>query len=66
VAQRQRAEFALLVRRAVADRAVTEPELRKLELARELIDILEPEAEETIHAIVADAESFFGTPVVEK
>jgi hypothetical protein len=66
VAQRQRAEFALQVRRAVADRAVTEPELRKLELAHALIGIPEPEAEGTLHAIVAEARSFFGTPVVKR
>ena len=65
VAQRQRAEFALLVRRAVADRAVTEAEHRKLELARQLLGIPEPDAEQLLHAIVADAESFFGTPVTE-
>ena len=65
VAQRQRAEFALLVRRAVADRAVTEAEHRKLDLARELIGIPEPEAETILHSIVAEAESFYGKPVVE-
>src|SRR5260221_694878 len=36
-------EFILLIRRAVADRRVTEPEHRTLELARQLIGI--PEAE---------------------
>jgi hypothetical protein len=66
VAQRERAEFALLVRRAVADRAVTEAELRKLELARKLIGMPEPEAEKALHAIVAEAESFFSAPVVKK
>jgi hypothetical protein len=66
VAQRQRAEFALLVRRAVADRTVTEAELPKLELARELIGIPEPEAERVLHAIVAEAESFFRAPVVAR
>jgi hypothetical protein len=66
VAQRLRAECALLVRRAVADRAVTEAELRKLELARELIGIPEPEAEGTLHAIVVEAESFFRAPVVKR
>jgi hypothetical protein len=65
MAHRQRSEFSLLVRRAVADRAVTEAEHRKLELARELLGIPEPEAERTLHAIVAEAESFFGTPAAE-
>jgi hypothetical protein len=66
VAQRQRAEFALLVRRAVADQAVTEAEHRKLELARELIGIPEGEAELVLHSIVSEAETFFGKPVVEE
>src|SRR4051794_12027029 len=34
VAQCQREEFLMLIRRAVSDRVVTEPEHRKLELAR--------------------------------
>lgn len=65
LARRQGAEFALLVRRAVADRAVTEAEHRKLDLARELIGIPEPEAEAVLRAIVGEAESIFGKPVVE-
>ena len=38
-------EFQLLVRRAVSDRAFTEEEHRKLDLARDLIGIPEAEAE---------------------
>ncbi|SIO25420.1 hypothetical protein SAMN05444166_3268 [Singulisphaera sp. GP187] len=63
VAQAQREEFLLLVRRIVADRVVTESEHRKLDLARELLGVPEAEAEATLHAIVAEAESFFGKPV---
>lgn len=61
----QREEFLLLVRRAVCDRVVTEAEHRKLDLARELIGMPEPEAEATLLLIVAEAESFFGKPVRE-
>jgi len=63
VAQSQREEFLLLVRRAVSDRVVTGPEHQKLDLARELIGMPEAEAEEALHAIVSEAESFFGKPV---
>lgn len=58
-----REEFLLLIRQAVADRVVTEDEHRKLDLARELIGIPDDEAEADLHAIVAEAESFFGKPV---
>ena len=63
VAQCQREEFLLLVRRAVSDRVVTPQEHRKLDLARELIGMPEAEAEEALHAIVSEAESFFGKPI---
>jgi hypothetical protein len=58
-----RDEFSLLVRRVVADRVVTESEHRKLDLARDLLGIPEAEAEEILHAVVADAEQFFGGTV---
>ncbi len=61
--QCQREEFLLLVRRAVSDRVVTAQEHRKLDLARELIGLPEAEAVEALHAIVSEAESFFGKPV---
>ncbi|MHC5541662.1 hypothetical protein ACYOEI_25860 [Singulisphaera rosea] len=61
----QREEFLLLIRQAVADRVVTEDEHRKLDLARELIGIPEDEAQASLNAIVAEAESFFGKPVKE-
>jgi hypothetical protein len=63
VAQCGRDEFALLVRRAVADRVVTEAEHRKLDLARDLIGIPDAEAETILVAIVAEAETFFGGAV---
>jgi hypothetical protein len=63
VEQCQREEFALLVRRAVSDRHVTLAEHSKLELARSLIGIPEAEAEETLHAIVAEAREFFHKPI---
>ena len=46
-----------------ADRHVTEEEHRKLDLARDLIGIPEAEAIAMLHAIVAEAEAFFGEPV---
>lgn len=56
-------EFLLLIRRAVSDRRFTETEHHKLALARDLIGIPEAEAEAALHAIVAEAESFFGKSV---
>lgn len=58
-------EFLLLVRRAVADRVVTESEHRKLDLARRLVGLSEEEAEAALLRVVAEAESFFGAPVRE-
>jgi hypothetical protein len=58
-------EFRMLIRQAVADRHVTEAEHRKLDLARDLIGLSEAEAETILHAIVAEAEAFFGKPVEE-
>jgi hypothetical protein len=63
VAQCARDEFAFLVRRAVADRVVTEAEHRKLDLARDLLAIPDSEAETILNAIVLEAESFFGGAV---
>jgi hypothetical protein len=63
VAQRQRAEFTWLVRRAVADRVITEPEHRKLDLARELIGISNDEAEAVLSRVVSEVQSFFGKTV---
>jgi hypothetical protein len=63
VAQCGRDEFALLVRKAVADQVVTEAEHRKLDLARDLLAIPDAEAETILQAIVAEAESFFGGTV---
>ena len=58
-------EFQMMVRRAVSDGHFTEAEHRKLDLARDLIGIPEAEAEAILHAIVAEAEAFFGKPVEE-
>jgi hypothetical protein len=63
IAQHQREEFVFLIRRAVSHRVVSEDDHKKLELARKLIGIPEAEAEETLHAIVAEAEAIFGTPI---
>jgi len=63
VAQSHRDEFALLVRRAVADRHVTEAEHRKLDLARDLIGIPDAEAESILNGVIAEAETFFGGAV---
>ena len=59
----QREEFALMVRRAVADLGVTLQEHHKLDLARTLIGLSEDEAKAVLHAIAAEAEAFFGKPV---
>jgi hypothetical protein len=58
-------EFRMMVRRAVSDRHFTEDEHRKLDLARDLIGIPEAEAEAILHAIIAEAEAFFGKPIEE-
>lgn len=63
LADRQREEFAFLIRRAVADRVVSEQEHDRIELARKLIGLPESEAEQTLKAIMAEAEAFFGKPV---
>lgn len=56
-------EFLLLIRRAVADRHVTEAEHKKLDLARYLIGIPEEAAEATLNTVVQEAEKFFGGQV---
>ena len=63
VAQSYRDEFALLVRKAVADRVVTDAEHRKLDLARDLLGIPDAEAESILTTLVSEAESFFGGTV---
>lgn len=63
IREREGEEFRLLVRRAVSDRKFTEAEHRRLDLARDLMGIPEAEAEEILHTIVAEAESFFGRSV---
>lgn len=55
-----REEFDLMVRRAVSDRVFTESEHRRLDFVRDLMGIPEHEAEERLHAVVAEAERFFG------
>lgn len=56
----QREEFALMIRRAIADRHFTLQEHAKIERARVLIGLPEPEAEEILRTVVAEAEEFFG------
>ena len=63
VQQCMREEFAMLVRRAVADRVVTEAEHRKLDFARDLLGIPDAEAELILDTVVAEAETFFGKSV---
>jgi len=60
IATWSRDEFALLVRKTVAQRVMTEPEHRKLDLARELLQIPDAEAEQILNDVVAEAEKFFG------
>jgi hypothetical protein len=59
----QTEEFTLLVRRAVSDRHVTEEEHRVIDRARDLIGLPEERAEAILHAVIAEAEAFFGKPV---
>ncbi len=63
LAQSYRDEFTLLVRRAVADRVVTESEHQKLDLVRDVVGISDAEGETILHAVIAEAESFFGRSV---
>ncbi len=63
IAERQREEFAFIVRRAVANKVISEDDHHKLELARKLIGMPETEAEATLHAILAEAEAVFGARV---
>ncbi|MDX2038886.1 MAG: hypothetical protein SFX72_19730 [Isosphaeraceae bacterium] len=60
ITQACREEFALLVRRAVADHVVTDAEHRKLDIAQILLEIPEAEAERIFESVVAEAEAFFG------
>ncbi len=63
VAQTYVEEFTLMVRRAVADRVVTDAEHRNLDLARDLIGLPDAQAVEILHDVVAEAETFFGKSV---
>ncbi len=56
-------EFTLLVRRAVADRVITDAEHRRLDLARDLIGLPDVQAEAILHKVVTEAESFFGKAI---
>ena len=61
IADRQREEFAFIIRRAVADKVFSEEDHHKLDIARKLIGM--SEAEVALPAIMAEAEAFFGAPV---
>ncbi|QDV37979.1 hypothetical protein [Tautonia plasticadhaerens] len=56
-------EFAMMVRRAVADRVFTERERKNLDQARSLIGLNEAEASAIYASVVREAESFFGEHV---
>ena len=56
-------EFALMIRKIVSDREVTADEHHTLDLARSLMSISDEEAEALFHAIVSEAEAFFGESV---
>ena len=45
---------------------VSEEEHHKIDLARKLIGMPEAEAEQILHAIMAEAEAFFGAPVKDE
>lgn len=63
IKQCELAEFKMLVRRAVSDRHFSESEHKTLDLARDLIGLPEDKAEAILHAIVAEAQKFFGEEV---
>lgn len=56
-------EFAMMIRRAVADRLFTERERRKLDQARVLIGLNAEEARGIYANVVREAEAFFGEHV---
>ncbi len=56
-------EFALRIRKIVSDREVTADERHNLDLARSLMGISDGEAEALFHAIVYEAEAFFGKSI---
>jgi hypothetical protein len=66
IADREREEFAFLIRRAVAHQVISEDDHHKLDLARKLIGMPEAEAEKALHAIMAEAAAFFGAPVKDE
>lgn len=63
VRRAMREEFVLLIRRAVSDFRVTRAEHEALELARDLIELPEADAEKILREVVAEAEAFFGKPI---
>jgi hypothetical protein len=65
IAERLAEEFTLLIRGVVADRVLSEADHERIETARKLIGITEAQAETAVHAIVAEAEEFFGGSVVD-
>jgi hypothetical protein len=56
-------EFVLLVRRAVADGAVSPEEHRTLDLARHLMGLTEEEGEVVLHRVSDEAAAFFGKAI---
>jgi hypothetical protein len=66
IAQQAREGFSFLVRQAVSDRVFTHEEHEKLDLARRLLELSEPEAAQIVHAIVDEAEKFFGAPITDE
>jgi hypothetical protein len=56
-------EFGLLVRRLIADRLLSPAEHDQLDLARKLLDITEPQAEEIVHRVIEEAETIFGRKI---
>ncbi len=66
IAERQDEEFRFLIRRAVADRVISEAEHERIEAARRLLRISEEDAVKVLQEIVAEAEAFFGKPVKDE
>ncbi len=65
VAVAQKEEFTMLVRRAVADGRISPDEHARLDLARQLIGLSDPDSDAIVQNVKADAEEFFGRAIVD-
>jgi hypothetical protein len=63
VEQSQRSAFEMLVRKIVSDGVVTMEEHTRLDQARRLIGLTDPEAVSILEKVVAEAQEFFGKEI---